>query len=133
VVLEGLRGLDRYLAADADRRAMWEQWQDGSDLGQRVFSAGQLGWILARADARGRLARLALAAYEHRRLHGSWPREAPDLAPLFPDGVPLDPFTGGPFLVEHDGDALVLRAQPWGGIDEESEQDLLYVWRLPPR
>jgi hypothetical protein len=132
VVLGELRDLDRYLTADADPRSVWEQWQDKSSVGQRAIAPGWLHWILARADARGRLARLALAAYEHRRLNGAWPRAAADLAPLFPDGVPLDPFTGGPFLVEHDGDALVLRAQPWGGIDEESEQDLLYVWRLPP-
>jgi len=55
---------------------------------------------LAKTDAACRLARIALAASEHRVKHGDFPASLDGLNPTFPDGVPLDPFTDAPFAYE---------------------------------
>ncbi len=93
---------------------------------------------LLQLDMQSRAARVALAAYEHRREHGVWPASHGDLAPLFRDGVPLDPYTDAPFVFERDGDALVVRAVPPQRLLDRCEEDrardqLGHVWRLPPR
>jgi hypothetical protein len=53
---------------------------------------------LGQIEARCRLARVALAAAEHRATHGDFPASLDDLKPMFPDGVSLDPFTDAPFV-----------------------------------
>jgi len=79
-----------------------------------------------------RVARLGLAALEHRKLHGSWPEYPEGLAPLFPDGVPVDPFTHKPFEFVTDESALRIEAAvPW--LDEyegESREDERIYWTL---
>ena len=88
---------------------------------------------LVQCDMSARLGRVALAAHEHRRVHGDWPVETGELEPLFPGGVPVDPYTGGPFAMKRDGDALVLSARPGSellvGLDDPL--DWGHVWRLP--
>jgi len=90
---------------------------------------------LLRTDAAARVARVALAAYEHRRLHGDWPAAAADLAPLFADGVPLDPYTEAALVLERDGDHLIVRAQPWRSLvsNDDDAREAGLIWRLPPR
>jgi hypothetical protein len=55
---------------------------------------------LAKTDAACRLARIALAASEHRAKHGDFPASLDELKDAFPDGVPTDPFTDAPFVYE---------------------------------
>ena len=94
-----------------------------------------LGKHLIDADAAMRLGRIALAACEHRRLHGMWPASTDELAPLFPDGVPGDPFTGTPVVVWRAGDHLTLRAPRWDCLprDEDIPRAPGDDGRLPPR
>ena len=56
-------------------------------------------WHITRSDAQQRLIRLALAASEHRERTGEFPESLDDLAPYFPDGVPVDPYTDKPFII----------------------------------
>lgn len=53
---------------------------------------------IVRCDAATRLARVALAVAEHRAVHGEFPRTLEELAPVFADGVPVDPYTDRPFV-----------------------------------
>jgi hypothetical protein len=88
----------------------------------------------ARADANLRLARIALAATERRETTGAWPASLDDLRDMFPDGVPLDPFTERAFVYEVRGGAL--RIASAGRCDDEpavSEQQLIddgLVWTI---
>ncbi len=87
-------------------------------------------------DAAEALARIALAACEHRANHGDWPRSTADLSPLFADGVPVNPYTDAPFVMKRDGAALVLRAtrgQAPALPADESLRDAGLEWRLTPR
>jgi hypothetical protein len=53
-----------------------------------------------RTEAAARLARVALAAADLRATHGDFPASLDELRPMFPDGVPLDPYTDAPFVYE---------------------------------
>lgn len=90
---------------------------------------------LERADMLAGLGRLALAACIHRETTGAWPSSPDELALLFPDGAPLDPHTGESFIMERDGETLILRADPSERWIEQYANglDLGHVWRLPPR
>jgi hypothetical protein len=55
---------------------------------------------LGQDEARCRLARVALAVAEHRAKHGDFPASLDDVKPMFPDGVPLDPYNDAPFVYE---------------------------------
>jgi hypothetical protein len=61
-------------------------------------------------SARLRIARIGLAALEHRARAGSWPPSLVDLAPAFPGGVPRDPTSGAAFRLEREGEALRISA-----------------------
>ena len=52
---------------------------------------------------------IVMAAAERHRLDSShWPDSAADLAPGFPTGLPLDPYSGGPIrIARHDGGIAV--------------------------
>jgi hypothetical protein len=77
--------------------------------------------MLARADAVTRLARIALAAAEHRATHGDFPASLTDLKWAFPDGVPLDPFTDAPFVYART--ATGVRVSSAGRLAEEAPLD----------
>lgn len=97
-------------------------------------SARRCALLLSRTDANLRLARLALAATERRETTGAWPASLDDLRDMFPDGVPLDPFTERPFVYEVRGRAV--RIASAGRCDDEpavSEQELIddgLVWTI---
>jgi hypothetical protein len=55
---------------------------------------------IARMDAATSLARIALAVAEHRAKHGDFPASLDEVKPMFPDGVPLDPYNDAPFVYE---------------------------------
>ncbi len=77
---------------------------------ERILAVDELGagiartvWSVRRTEAGQRLARVALAACAHRKANGDWPNSLDELAPLFPDGIPLDPFGEQPFSYERTG------------------------------
>ncbi len=138
-MLERLRGLGMFLDPELSARAVWD-FRDDERVENNTFAMliPRIAAKLVQTDMSARLARVSLAAYAHREAHGAWPTSLESLAPLFPDGVPLDPYTERPFVLQRDGDALVLRAQPWESLfkDIEALDDPLehgHVWRLPPR
>lgn len=130
-----IREMERWLDPALDARALHDA-TPGSVTTQSSIAAvlGRIRVKLVQSDMLARLARVALAAYEHRRAHGDWPATAADLAPLFPDGVPRDPYTDEPFALERDADALVIRARPWPDLIENLDDPLEHghVWRLAP-
>ena len=46
----------------------------------------------------------------HYARHGRYPAALSELAPLFPDGVPFEPYTGEPFPYESTGTTAALRS-----------------------
>jgi hypothetical protein len=61
---------------------------------------------LQRTDAQCALARVGLAVAIHRQEAGAYPESLDELAPLFPEGVPGDLFSGGPFKYERVDDGV---------------------------
>jgi hypothetical protein len=61
-----------------------------------------------RTVALTRLARIGLALLEHRQETDTWPKSLDELAERMEKGVPLDPYTGTPFLYERDGKTVRL-------------------------
>ncbi|MAB81519.1 MAG: hypothetical protein CMJ89_19435 [Planctomycetes bacterium] len=58
--------------------------------------------------AMGQMLRVALALAEHRERQGGWPSDLERVAGAFPEGLPLDPHTGEPFLYEVEDGAISL-------------------------
>jgi len=76
---------------------------------------------LAELEARSEMLRLGIACQLRARLTGSLPDTLEDLVPEFFSSLPLDPYTGRPFLYEKlpDGGFRIASAGP-NGIDETS-------------
>lgn len=68
------------------------------DRSQASFMEVTRHWAAVSAFAN--LARIALAAAEHRAKNGDFPASLDDLRWAFPDAVPLDTFTDAPFVYE---------------------------------
>ncbi len=89
---------------------------------------------MARADAATRLARIALAAAEHRVTHGDFPATLDELKSMFPDGIPLDPYTDAPFVYETTPTgvriASVGRLADEAALDEPTLRERCLVWEL---
>jgi len=87
-----------------------------------------------RTDAATRLARVALAAAEHRATHGDFPASLDELKPMFPDGVPLDPFTDAAFVYEKTATGVRIasagRLADDRPIDEATLRERVLVWEL---
>jgi len=84
----------------------------------------------ARSLARIRLARIALAALARKAAAGALPATLDDLAPDFPGGVPLDPWTGRPFLYDRDAAGATLASEATERAEEESGEEVRITWRL---
>jgi hypothetical protein len=63
--------------------------------------------MAAAAEARERLAQLAIAAAEHRAATGNWPTRATDIVPKYTPYLPLDPFTGKPLNMKAEGGDVI--------------------------
>lgn len=63
---------------------------------------------VARAQARALAARLGLALSAYKQQTGSYPDDLASLAPDFIDEIPLDPFTGEPFIYRKEADGFIL-------------------------
>jgi hypothetical protein len=88
----------------------------------------------ARHDAERRLARIALAAAEYRATHGDFPASLDELKPMFPDGVPLDPFGDTPFVYTKTATGVGIesagRLAADAPIDEATLRERCLVWEL---
>jgi len=88
----------------------------------------------ARTDATRRLARVALAAAEHRATHGDFPASLDELKPMFADGVPLDPYTDAPFVYERSAAgarvASLGRLSEDGPLADATLRERCLVWEL---
>lgn len=77
---------------------------------------------VARGEAQVSLMRLALALEEQRLAGpadgGGYPERLDDLAPTFLGEVPLDPFTGKPFVYERRGDGYLLYSVGQNAVDD---------------
>ena len=95
--------------------------------------------IAAKAQARTRLADVALAAHRYRLANGRLPAALDELAPDFLPSVPLDPFNGEPlrYLSTNDGFVVysvgVDRKDDGGRYDKAQPEnfDLGYLIRYP--
>jgi hypothetical protein len=83
-----------------------------SDMGWHVFED------LTEADARRRLARLALAVETYRAMNGKFPDRLDDLTPEYIASFPVDPFDGKPLRLKHVGNDLLLYSVNRDGIDD---------------
>jgi len=63
---------------------------------------------VARAQARALAARLGLALSAHKQQTGSYPDDLTVLSPDLIDEIPLDPFTGEPFIYRKEADGFIL-------------------------
>ncbi len=128
-------------ATDALARAE-TPWTDTSEDRLRTLEAeyGRVASINLRflrwAVAAESLARVALALQVEQETSGAWPESLADIQRYFPDGIPLDPYTGLPFVLEREGDVLVVRAQPPQDAllhPYATPREAALVWRLTPR
>jgi hypothetical protein len=87
-----------------------------------------------RTDAAQRLARIALAAAEHRATRGDFPASLDDLAWAFPDGIPLDPFNEMPFVFEDTATGVRIASVGWTAgqtpPDAAELRERCLVWEL---
>ena len=94
--------------------------------------------VFARRDSARALARVALAAAEFREREGRWPVSLDALAPMFPEGVPVDPCDRRPFDYVVTGDEVRISARgtfpdvPSEWTDEDLRDEVL-VWEFGPR
>jgi len=115
----------------ASRRSEHQRFGAGVTSFHGTFPGVQK--VRLRHRARLRVARLGLAALEYRHEHGKWPTGPADLATLFPDGIPFDPFTCEAFEFVSDGDNLRIEASvPWLDDHESEFREVERVyWTLP--
>ena len=89
---------------------------------------------VGRVEAVTRLTRIALAAAEHRATHGDFPASLGDLKWAFPDGVPLDPFSDGPFVYEKTATGVRIssagRLAEDPAVDDATLRERCLVWDL---
>jgi len=88
--------------------------------------------IAARSEALNDLAQLGLLLESHDAEHGAYPERLEELAPGLGRGVPVDPFSGAPYLYESGEDGFLLYSvgrnqQDNGGHHHLRNADI--VWR----
>jgi hypothetical protein len=90
--------------------------------------------MYAQTETRCRLARIALAAAEHRATRGDFPASLDDLKWAFPDGIPLDPFTNAPFVYTRTDDGIRIaspgRLADEAPVDDATLRELFLVWEM---
>jgi len=107
---------------EAWKHALAADDEAASGEGRRRWMAkGQYHKFYAGSAATLRLARVVMALLEARQRQGAWPETLDQLESRFPDGMPTDPYSRGPFGYECG--TRVWAAVPRGGI-EDLEWDL---------
>ena len=96
----------------------------------------QVAWgpTFVRRHQRGlaaqRLARVALALAAHHATTGDWPASLDELAPMFPEGVPPDPYSAAPFLYQRAEPGVRVESAGLPTVDAEDRRDSGLVWEL---
>lgn len=118
---------DAVAAAAKRQRFAAAGWDEGPFLDRIVHT-------LCRNEAATGLARIGLAAAEHRERHGALAATLDDLRPYFPDGLPSDPFTDAPFLYERATDGVRIaslgRAPDEAAVSDADLREQGLVWEL---
>jgi uncharacterized iron-regulated membrane protein len=87
-------------------------------------SLTRVGANTARAEARSRLADLAVAVARHRLKHGGYPAKLDDLGPESAPLLVVDPFDGQPLrMIQADGGLVLYSVGPDGQDDGGREFD----------
>jgi len=80
------------------------------------------------------LTRIGIRTAEACVVHADFPASLDDLKPMFPDGVPLDPFTDAPFVYEKTATdvriASVGRLPEDKPLDDATLRKRCLVWEL---
>jgi hypothetical protein len=111
-------------------RAFWDATKDAPFVHGWMPASPGVVESFARTAAGARLARVALAVAAHR----DFPPSLDELRPMFPDGVPLDPFTDAPFIYEKT--ATGARVASLGRLSEDEPladptlRERCLVWEL---
>jgi len=74
---------------------------------------------MARAQARHSVMRVVLAAAIYKNDKGSYPDKIEDLKSFFPDGFPIDPYTGKSILLNPVKDGLIIYAAGFNRLDDK--------------
>jgi hypothetical protein len=96
---------------------------------QRVIN---LGGFQANCETEIHLLQIAMGLSLYHRGHGAYPAELAELSVTFPDGLPVDPFTGEAYRYERVGEsAYLLYGVGWNLKDDGGTQkdNLDVLWR----
>jgi hypothetical protein len=121
---------DSYPRIMNEVRAFWDATKDAPFVHGWMPASPGVVESFARTAAGARLARVALAVAAHR----DFPPSLDELRPMFPDGVPLDPFTDAPFIYEKT--ATGARVASLGRLSEDEPladptlRERCLVWEL---
>jgi hypothetical protein len=95
-----------------------------------VDATANLARTAIRAEAALRLARVALAAAEFRATRGDYANSLDDLAPMFADGVPLDPYTDARFSYDRSATEVRIASAGRSARDDPTLREECLVWEL---
>ena len=140
--VKACRFIETMAALETKSHAALQRDVDGRTVALGTYSTASVVAIMypklvraiTQTDAATRLARIALAAAEHRAKHGDFPASLDELKPMFPDGLPLDPYTDAPFAYART--ATGARIASLGRLAEETPLDdatlreRVLVWEL---
>ena len=116
--LQNLKVIDKTLHWDDFKHfknPLGEVW-DETGMGQPNYAEVETRWNMT--EARSRLLLAGAAARYNFLKTGKFPREAAGFAPLFPNGLPQDPFSGTPLRFIADRDPFVVYSV---GPDEKDD------------
>ena len=110
----------QWQGATAALAVEWDETLRGCVLlspgGRGAFSGLLMGHVESRA--RSEAARAALAVERYRLSEGTLPESLTDLVPRFLEGVPADPYAGGPMLYESRAGGFVVYSVGLDGRDD---------------
>lgn len=89
----------------------------------------------ARNETSLRLLQVGLSIEQYHNQNGAWPDSLDALAPSFGGNVPMDPYTGRPFVYKPTQDNFVLYSVATNGVDDDGKFDYRQgdiVWRGTP-
>ena len=94
----------------------------------KIVESSILGGDLA--EARCRLARTAIALRRFKIDKGDYPENLEVLAPDYFDKIPIDPFSGKPFIYSKEDRAFSLRSEGEDSKYEELGGDKVLLWKI---
>jgi len=80
----------------------------GRNLGMEFFTDPHRFQVRAEQEAWMDITRLGIILEHYQADHGTYPQTLDALQDRFPEGLPVDPFSGGPYAYTFDGESLQL-------------------------